>query len=144
MSKIDKGSSDNELFSYYNENLGEIVQPKSSLLVNCKIENAVSIVVKNLKMIPNYTKYKLNSEFILRTCNLIENLGINKKRDKLVKKDVFIQVFKEIFGSISEEEMKNIICIVDFLLEKKLVKQIPLYKKAVRFVKLNVMPTIFF
>lgn len=129
-----------ELFSYYNENLGGYIQPKSSILLECKLSNAVSIVLKHLRNMPNYSKYRQNSEFILRACTLIENLGI-KKSDKVSKKDVFVQVFKELFDKITDAELESINSVVQFLLDKKLVKHIRFTKKVVRFVKNNALPT---
>ena len=140
---MSKESDKRELFSYYNENLGDYIAPKSTILVECKSANAVKIMVKHLQAVPNYENHRDNIEFILMTCKLIENLGI-KKIDKLSKKEVFIEIFTILFGLIGEDDMQKIQNIVEFLLSKKLVRFIPIRKKVIRFVFRNAFPSFFF
>lgn len=132
-----------ELFSYYDENLGDYITPKSTILVECKSANAVKILVQHLSSVPNFDKHRNNLEFVLLTCKLIENLGI-KKTDKVSKKEVFIQVFTSLYGTISDEDMEIIQKQIDFLLSKKLVRFIPIRKKVFRFVAKNTLPSFFF
>ena len=131
-----------QIFNFYNDNLGDLIMPKNELLKDCKLNQAVAFVAKNLKIIPNYKARQNDNEFILRACNLIENLGIQKKKDKLLKIDVFVKVFQQLFN-VTDEDLKPIIVTVEFLLNKKLVKKIKLIKKVVRFAKLNILPTFF-
>jgi hypothetical protein len=136
-------STDPDIFSFYNDNLGEFITPKNELLTASKLHNGVSIVVKHLKTIPNYVNLKKNNEFILRVITLIENLGITKN-DKVGKTELFKEVYKQLFGTVPEEEFRQIFMVIDFLLSKHLVKKIKYYKKVWRFLKTNIVPSLFF
>jgi hypothetical protein len=141
----DKSSSsndDDEIFKFYSETLGDQISPKSSLLMTCKLKHAAQIIVKNLKIIPGWEVLATDVEFILRTCNLIENIGI-LKRDKISKKEVFLKTYHELYDNLTENDLKAINNNIEFLLDKKLVKKILLRKKIVRFVKLNLLPDFF-
>ncbi len=139
---LEDQESGGQIFNFYNKNLGDLIMPKNALLKDCKLNQAVDFVIKNLKVIPNYKSRKNDNEFILRACNLIENLGIHKKKDKLLKIDVFVKVFQQLFN-VTEEDLKPSIVTVEFLLDKNLVKKIKMIKLIVRFVKLNILPNFF-
>jgi hypothetical protein len=138
-SKVITSNDTDEIFNFYNSNLGDYIIPKNGLLQECKNSNAVSIILKHLRIIPNWQNKQNDSEFILRALTFIENLGINKK-DNVIKKNVLIEVFKELFN-ISDEDMTTVLNIAEFLLAKKLVKKIKRIKRVIRFVKLNLIPT---
>jgi hypothetical protein len=144
-STSDMSSDSPQLFTFYNEQLGETILPKSSLLKICKVADAVRIVIKNLKMIPGYDGMKNDSEFQLRCACLIENLGISRA-DKLTvsKRDIFCQSFQLLFGDIPEDELQIILGNIEFLLEKRLVTKTKIRKRVFRFLKLNVLPQFFF
>lgn len=128
--------------NFYNQNLGELIMPKNELLQDCKLFQAVDLVIKNLKKMPNYKQRQNDYEFIKMACIFIENLGI-KEKDKFTKKDILIQVFTKLFN-IDEAELLPIFNAVEFLLNNKLIKKIKLRKKAFRFIKLNLLPNLFF
>jgi hypothetical protein len=132
-----------EMFNFYNKDIGDNIHPKHDLLLDCKISSAISIIIKHLKVIPNFSMKSNNTEFILRACNLIENLGIRKKGD-VTKKDVFINVYKQLFSDISDESLTEILHIIDFLLAHKLIRKIKIYKRVIRFAKLNLLPTFLY
>jgi hypothetical protein len=131
-----------EMFNFYNKDIGDYIHPKHDLLLDCKNSSAISIIIKHLKVIPNFAMKSNNTE-ILRACNLIENLGIQKKGD-VTKKDVFINVYKQLFSDITDESLSEALHIIDFLLAHKLIRKIKIYKRVVRFVKLNLLPTFLY
>jgi hypothetical protein len=131
-----------EIYSFYNENLGDFIRPKADLLVVSKLENAISIVVKHLRQIPGHLLLRKSPEFILRGVTLIENLGV-VKADNVLKLDVLKGAFKELFVSVSDAEWKEIVSLVEFFLLKKIVKKIAYYKKVWKFVRTNALPSFF-
>jgi hypothetical protein len=70
---------------------------------------------------------KLDAEFIKTIAELIENQINNKKEhEKIGKLELFVQIMKNLFPKLSEDELKTSINILEFMLKQKLIKKVPL------------------
>ncbi len=82
-------------------------------------------IKKRLLEFPNYEQYKLDSEYLLLCCNLIENLV--KKSHKINKKDLCLTIYKEIF-QLSDDDSKTVEANIEFLFNNKKFKKVSYYK----------------
>jgi hypothetical protein len=81
----------------------------------------VNIIVKELQKNPDRSKTEVSC--IIRCCNLIENLV--KKKYKLDKFDIVVQVFTNLFGGLNPTELDQLRKSVQTVLDDKLIKKIP-------------------
>lgn len=82
-------------------------------------------IKKRLSEFPQYEKYKTDSEFLLLACNLIENLC---KQSSIDKKQLCLNIYKEIFNDITEDDIKLIESNIEFLYNNKKFKKVSYYK----------------
>lgn len=110
------------------------VQPKGSALKETKIQFFVSTIYERIiKEFPNSTGLKMDIEFLLFACNLIENIVINKKKEKKFNKlAILYLVFERIYGILNVEDKALIEKNIEYLLTNKKIKLVPLYKKIFR------------
>ncbi len=104
--------------------LPEIVL-KSTLKNHAVTEMSVAQIVEQLKLIPNLTNFKLNSDLISTICTAVENLETTKhKHDKKIdKKAIVISIMQQLF-SLNTAEVDMISIQIDFLCENKMVKKV--------------------
>ena len=74
-----------------------------------------------MSIIPDYQKYKLDTEFICYICNLVEN--IVKKKHKINKKELVAELFSKLFNT-NEKEKLVLENIIDFLWNHKRIKKL--------------------
>lgn len=76
-----------------------------------------------IKEIANYENLKLSPELTKSVCIFVED-SVNsfpKKHRKVNKKQIVIDVIKNVFTSLTEDEIKNIEQQIDFLLQNKMI-----------------------
>jgi hypothetical protein len=98
------------------------LQQDSMTITEYIIEQLKGIDIKNLKLDPDFIKY---------LCELIEN-QVSKKpideKEKPNKMNVLLDIVKKLFPNISNDDLKNVENIAEFMLKNNLVKKITLTK----------------
>ena len=107
--------------SLSNPDIKQFVHPKFNLSKDVKKSEILNYLVSEMCTIPDYMKYKLDTEFISYTCNIVEN--IVKKKHGINKKELVINSFSKLFN-ITPKEQLIIENIVDFLWNNKRIKKI--------------------
>jgi hypothetical protein len=118
----------------YNELIRDvsIVKPKHGLIKDIKQAKITQFIIDELKLIPDWSKYRIDNEFIKMACNLIENLVV--KKDKIDKKEIILIVFQKLFN-LTAQEIKIVSDVIEFLVNNKKIKKIKIYKKVYIFLK---------
>lgn len=106
--------------------LSAIVPVKNHLLKNVKIDEIKTQIITRIQSFPNYAQYKNDVEFLLLVCNMVEHLIV--KKDKIDKKQLLIEIYKQTFTTISADEVKAIDANVEFLWNNKKIKKVSYYK----------------
>ena len=104
----------------------QIVSLKNNLLYDVtvsQIKNKFISRVNELKS--TQPKYKTDNEFLVLVCNLIEFLV--KKKDKIVKKELAIHIFTDLFN-LNEDEQKTLSNNIDFVHSNGTIKKISQWK----------------
>ena len=113
----------------------ENVKFKNSL----KQHDFVFSLIKKGKMkimeINNYQLLKLNQELTKFVSNAIEEEMIKSLEQKVDKKEILIEIMKEVFPDFTEDELKILDDQVTFLLDNKHIKKTNLSKLIYRFAK---------
>lgn len=94
---------------------------KSSLKSHAISEVVKTKVLEELKKIPNIGAFKSHVELTELICTIIENTI--KKKHKVDKKKLAIDIFVDLFGGLSEEEKTAIEHQIEYILENGLVKK---------------------
>jgi hypothetical protein len=105
-----------------------LVPLKNNLLIDSKTNVVKRRIIERINELGlvDLHKYKNDNEFLVLVANLIENL-ITKK-DSVSKKQLLIEVYKQLFG-ISEEEANILSNNIEFICNQKgLVKKMSYYK----------------
>lgn len=106
--------------------LTEIIPAKNHLFKSLRVNDIKEAVIKRIQSFPNYAQYKNDVEFLLLVCNMLEHL-VNKG-EKINKKDVLVEIYKQVFTSLSPDEQKAIEQNVEFLWNNKKIKKVSYYK----------------
>ena len=106
--------------------LSQIVPVKNHLLKNVKVNAVIEQIRKRIEGLPNYSQYKNDVEFLLLVCNMIEHLVV--KKDKINKKELLLDIYKQVFVGITPAELANIEANIEFLLNNKKIKKQSFYK----------------
>jgi hypothetical protein len=106
--------------------LSHIVPVKNHLLKNVKKDDVIGQIRKRVEALPNYAQYKNDVEFLLLMANMIEHLIV--KKDKIDKKELLIEIYKQLFVGITQAELANIEANVEFLWNNKKIKKQSFYK----------------
>lgn len=124
----------------------ENVVPQTDLLPIYKLENVkenktskrekkktqiVQYVVDDLKSNPNLSKNDVAS--VARACQLIENTV--KKKDKIDKLELVIQIFTTMFQHLQPVEVDIIKAIVQFVLDSKLINKVSKFVEIYSYVR---------
>lgn len=120
--------------------LDELLKPKYGNYTNCKIKQIIDFVISDISK--NNKKSKTDMAIIHRVCSLIENCV--KKTDKIDKADLVVEIFKTIFGHMSDDEIYVLRTSVTFLCDSKLIKVIKPQKRAKNYVKKVIKGNLFF
>ena len=105
--------------------MAELVDYKNELNTHVVKNNLIDKIVEKINMIPKHHELRLNPELILLVCNIVENT-INKS-DKVSKKDVVIDVFKQINHITCENLLGS---LIEFLHSNDKIKKVKLLRKA--------------
>ena len=97
----------------------QFVQPKFNLSQDVKKSEILGYLVTQIASIPDFAKYKLDTEFISYICNITEN--IVKKKHGINKKELVINSLSKLF-SITAEERLLIENIIEYLWNHKRIK----------------------
>jgi hypothetical protein len=96
-----------------------------------KRKEIIDIIVNELKKNPNRSKNDVSC--IIRCCDLIENLV--KKKYKMDKFDILLNVFIILFGAIQGTELEVLKNAVEAVLDCKLIKKVPRYRELYSYAK---------
>mgnify|MGYP003651813731 CR=1 FL=1 len=109
-----------------------LLKPKHSLKKS-QLSNDLLVVLRQ-KVAEYPVSYQLKScqEFILFCCKLIENLV--QKKDKIDKKELLKDVFKQLFN-LQPPELLVLDATIEFLWSNSLICKIPLSKKSINWIK---------
>ena len=86
------------------------------------------VILKKIKEIPNYETLKLDVELTLFLCNLCENIIADKGLKKFDKKAFVINLIKDLFSELSEEEIALYDGQIEFLWNNKRIKRVSLFR----------------
>ena len=104
----------------------EIVALKNNLLYDVTLNDVKSKIIKRIHELNlGDPKYKTDNELLVLICNLIEFLV--KKKDKIVKKDLCIDIFTDLFN-LNDDEKKTLSNNIDFVHANDTIKRISKYK----------------
>lgn len=70
--------------------------------------------------------YRLNNEFLLLICNLVEHL-VNKKKYKIDKKVLVVEILNQLF-TLNAVEKVNVESNIEFLFNNKNIKKVSAFK----------------
>jgi hypothetical protein len=105
-----------------------LITLKHNIFVDAKYNQAKKLIIDRINEL-NLTdiKYKNDNEFLTFVCNLIENLIT--KNDKVSKKELAIDIFKQVFQIENYDELDLLRKNVDFICNQgTLVKKLSYYK----------------
>lgn len=105
----------------------KLVKPLNDLKKTIKKEELVQKIATEVKKIAGLTTVT-NPDLVQFIASLIENLVI--KKYGFDKKEIFIKIYQEVFKNISQDDIENNIKTLEFLLQSKLIKKIPVLKHA--------------
>lgn len=106
--------------------LTEIIPAKNHLFKSLRVNEIKEAVIKRIQSFPNYQQYKNDVEFLLLVCNMLEHL-VNKG-EKISKKEILVEIYKQAFTTVSPDEQKAIEQNVEFLWNNKKIKKVSYYK----------------
>jgi len=110
----------------------DLLKPQNALK-KAQLTNDLLVVLKQkVAEYPATHQLKSCQEFILFCAKLIENLV--QKKDKIDKKQLLLDVFKQIFN-LQPPELLVLDATIEFLWSNGLICKIPLLKKSVSFLK---------
>ena len=116
------------------------IQPKNTLLNTSISSTIIQLICKRFNGV-DLSLHKLDPNFILFVCDLIENSFSNSSVQKVDKKTQVILVLKTLIPSLTNDELQSIDKIIEFIhssgqitkIEKIVVKVIPIFKRVKRF-----------
>jgi len=101
------------------------IKPKNSIKLAAHKSDLVSSIVAKVKEIDNYGSLKFDNELLIFICNCIENALTSK----LDKKTLVLDIFDQLFGTLTSAEKVIISASIDFLCNNNLVQTMPFLKK---------------
>lgn len=106
---------------------------KTSILSSQIIE----YIVNEIKLIPNYETLSSDLHLLTHICNMIENLQRSDLSPKLDKKEIFLEIIKQLFPELTTENHIFISNFVDFICSNNLVKRVSNFSKVYSVLKKN-------
>lgn len=83
---------------------------------NHYVENImIKQVIDEVKLIPNYQVLKSDVDMIIRICLIIEQVFVKHNLKKRNKKEVFFQIYTQIFTNVTEQDKVLISNVIDNL-----------------------------
>jgi hypothetical protein len=105
----------------------ELVSVNNDLAFDVKrteIKNKIIARVNELGI--TIATYRLNNEFLLLVCNLVEHL-VNKKKYKIDKKVLVVEILNQLF-TLNAVEKANVESNIEFLWNNKNIKSVSRWK----------------
>lgn len=100
--------------------IAPFVQPKNQLYKDLKRAEIVNKIFERLSKLPDVKNFKDDLEFLNFCCQIVEH-SFEKKKYKFDKKQIVIDVFIKLFGTINKELVeKNI----QYLFDNKKIKKL--------------------
>jgi hypothetical protein len=101
----------------------ELVSVNNDLALDVKrneIKNKIIARISELGI--TVATYRLNNEFLLLICNLVEHL-VNKKKYKIDKKVLVVEILNQLF-TLNAVEKANVESNIEFLWNNKNIKKV--------------------
>lgn len=108
----------------------KLIQPKNSLKNSQTASQLVAHIVEELKDVSDLVKKKNDPEFIKYVCNLVENVFVEHKKQKVNKKEIALQIIQKVIPILTDDDKKVIDTIIEFLHSSKQIKRVSSVKIA--------------
>ncbi len=106
------------------------IDPKNRLKREIKQTLLIKKIVERAKCIPDIINLRHDTEFLKFVCCIIENeVNNSKKKNKIDKKNIVFEVFKELFGKIGSDDLIEIGKNIEYLIENNQIVKIGKIKK---------------
>lgn len=102
------------------------VLPKNELAQDIKLAEIKNKIVERLNKIENLQQYKLNNEFLVLACNLVEYYV--KKKYNIDKMNLVLNIYDCIFSDFTDDEKTAIRQNIQFIWNNGHIKKIAYYK----------------
>ena len=110
---------------------------KTTILTNQIIE----FIVNEIKLIPSYETMATDLHLAHHICTMIENLERTDLSPKLDKKQLFLDIIKNLFPDLNTHELIFLSNFADFICAQSLVNKVSTFSKMVSVVKKNLSPS---
>ena len=97
----------------------------------------IEFVVSEIKLIPDFEVMSTDLHLMHHIANVIENLERRDLDPKLDKKQLFLEIIKTLFPSLSTDHMMFLDNFADFICASNLVNKISTVSKVIGSVKKN-------
>ena len=97
----------------------------------------VEYIVNEIKLIPSYETLSNDLHLLAHICNMIENLQRSDLSPKLNKKDIFLEIVKQLFPNLSTDNLMFLDTFVDFICSNGLVNRVSYFSNAYNALKKN-------
>ena len=105
----------------------ELVSVNNDLALDMKRNDIKSKIIARINELGiNTATYRLNNEFLLLICNLVEHL-VNKKKYKIDKKVLVIEILNQLF-TLNVIGKTNVESNIEFLWNNKNIKKLSAFK----------------
>lgn len=104
----------------------QVISLRNNLLVDYKYTETKTKIISRLQELHLCDgKYKNDNQLLNLICELVEHLVV--KKDKIIKKDLVIDIYVAIFA-ISDEDKPTLINNINFLWSNQMIKKVSIYK----------------
>lgn len=103
-----------------------LVLPKNGLAQDIKLNEIKNKIIERLMKIENLQTYKLNNEFLVLACNLIEFYV--KKKYNIDKSNLLVNIYEALFQDFTDDEKSTIRQNITFIWNNGHIKKIAYYK----------------
>ena len=107
------------------------IKPKNTLKKRDKKQKIINAIKEKVMTLHNFQALKngqtVDPELIVMVCNCVENTI--KKHAKIDKKSFVVEVLKDIFGSLSPQEIQHVETQCQYNYDNNLIEKIPIVYK---------------
>jgi hypothetical protein len=104
----------------------QLIPLRNNLLVDYKYTEAKNQIISRLGELHLCDgKYKNDNQLLNLICELVEHLIV--KKDKIVKKDLVVDIYLALFG-LTDDEKKTLENNINFLWSNAMIKKVSMYK----------------
>ena len=124
------------------KSIGLIIKVSNGQFI--ELENTlIKSIVDKIKLIPQFDQLKHDIEITEHVCNLVENsITKNKNSKPIDKKQLVIKIMTQLFILNSDADKKVVEHHIDYLINNKLIKKIPMTVKLLKFAKNYFLPKL--